>query len=222
MSRIIDIIKKSRNDFNDYITFFVDDKTSDEMNELTKNIEPEDLFKCAKLPFDKCFIQIGANSFSCLYENRLMELKIFSRRNDGAIIQLHVQAEVSEKGIELWDSTGDSSEEGKKAALLFYFRFLKVLYCMNCIDLTTAEKQDHSKINKKRSKKNKHLLTEHHVITLNLKHYESSGCKGDDTDRRPHLRRGHFRKLAEDRVIWVRNCAVGNVRKVNQEYKVKL
>ncbi len=65
------------------------------------------------------------------------------------------------------------------------------------------------KINAKRFKKRKAKLPDYSVLVLNgEKLGAKAGGKRPLSDRRSHLRRGHIRRLSEDRRIWVNSCLV--------------
>ncbi len=95
--------------------------------------------------------------------------------------------------------------------------FLKMLSCSN---VRQEKIPAPVRLNKSRAKKGRPPIFEYHVLKV-------PGSPGTGVDRggshaspRFHFRRGHVRKLSEERLTWVRDCAVGDIKRgaVDKEY----
>lgn len=98
----------------------------------------------------------------------------------------------------------------------------EALACSN----VTAETMQHEnkKANARRAKKGKLPIYETKVLSIDVQRTtHRTGVKyGDRSSPRQHLRRGHIRRLHDDRRIWVNSCAVGtqSLGRVDKNYRV--
>ncbi len=80
---------------------------------------------------------------------------------------------------------------------------------INCANVTTAEIQAPTALNKKRQEKGKQPFFSYKVLQLSDDRREAGrrGSGGIHASPRMHLRRGHLRRL-ESKVVWVRPSMV--------------
>lgn len=99
----------------------------------------------------------------------------------------------------------------------------EALSCSN-VDSEVIEKID-AKANEKRIRKGKLPLYETRRLVINVPLSSTSDKTGSSSDRsgpREHLRRGHIRRLQDERKIWVQSCVVGHreLGLINKSYSV--
>lgn len=89
---------------------------------------------------------------------------------------------------------------------------VEALNLINCSNIIIKDNQPSKFINQKRKKKGKAPLFCYK--TLHIDTGERTETKGSGTGThaspRVHLRRGHIRKLANGKTVWVQPCLVGN------------
>ena len=80
------------------------------------------------------------------------------------------------------------------------------------------------KLNKKRLKKGREPLFEYHVLSVDTHAANSAGGGAGEGGGsvRPHLRRGHIRRLRDDKIVWVNMAMVNAAKKgfVAKDYRV--
>lgn len=111
--------------------------------------------------------------------------------------------------------------EKVRGIALWVLLFLNALACSNVHIERTAE----SKTRKAMMKKGALPFDEYHVLTIDVAAKAGAGSSGSASHRSPreHLRRGHIRRLADGRRIWV-NAAVINAGvggKVTKDYALR-
>jgi hypothetical protein len=98
----------------------------------------------------------------------------------------------------------------------------EALTCSNVI--TETIQHENTKANAKRIKNGKIPIYETKTLSIEVpRSTKRSGIKrGDRSSPRQHLRRGHIRRLPDDRNIWVNSCAVGSPEfgRVDKSYRV--
>jgi len=96
---------------------------------------------------------------------------------------------------------------------------LSMILATRGIELTRKEPSE--RVQRSRARKNKNLLpTVTHVNTQKYYHAIENAEKGHHASPVPHLRRGHIRRLGEDRTTWVRDCIV-NCRTLDDASKAR-
>lgn len=103
---------------------------------------------------------------------------------------------------------------------------LEFIEALSCSNVTTEIIQNENKaVNQKRINKKKLPLYETRILTIEThKTVSASGIThADRRGPRQHLRRGHIRRLSDDRKIWVNSCVVGSIERgrIDKSYNVK-
>lgn len=121
---------------------------------------------------------------------------------------------VSDTGIHA-EIIGGESDEYLLSTLNFcaciVLELCEALSCSN-VDSEVIEPVD-AKANEKRVRKGKLPLYETRRLVIKVPLSSSGGKAGMSVDRnapREHLRRGHIRRLQDERKIWVQSCVVGH------------
>lgn len=101
---------------------------------------------------------------------------------------------------------------------------LEFCLTVNCQNVPTRTVSAPEKLKSKRAKNKREPLYDYHV--LDIPGYYAADSDGGSQERngpRLHWRRGHLRRLADDRVIWVRHALVGNVEQgiASKSYRVR-
>lgn len=115
-----------------------------------------------------------------------------------------------------------ASEFGKEKVQAIYLSenhydvtaLLEFCEAISCCNVSSEIIQHEDKVaNKKRQAKNKLPLYETRVLTVSLPSKSTSTSSGyafaERNSPRQHLRRGHIRRLDDNRKIWVNSCVVG-------------
>lgn len=132
--------------------------------------------------------------------------------------------EVATDGNPLW--APDMSEDGMLrsglAAASIVWRAFAVMACSN---VRTRDHQPDAALNKKRAKAGKVPLVSYKTLEIVVPNtrYEGGGSGGGThASPRVHLRRGHIRKIADGRTVWVQACVVGSKHgMVLKDYKLR-
>ena len=123
-----------------------------------------------------------------------------------------------DKNIDLM--LGSEKQEVIERALLILFSYINVINCSNVILIDNIP----SPFKQSRIKKGKSPLFEYKTLHIHHRTTKNKN-KGSGTHSSPrvHLRRGHIRKLSDDRTTWVQPCVVGDKSKgvVHKGYKYK-
>lgn len=95
------------------------------------------------------------------------------------------------------------------ASLILTLQALKV---MNCSNIIIKDHKPGKFINQKRKKKSKIPLLSYKTLHIDTgqKVVSRKAAKGTHASPRVHLRRGHIRRLASGKTVWVQPCVVGN------------
>ncbi len=100
--------------------------------------------------------------------------------------------------------------------------YLDLTLALACNNVETRLVEQPTKLNKSRIRKGHLPLKDFHVLHLRAS-AEGEGFWGSGSGKRSHLRRGHIRRLKEDRVTWVNSCMVRGSRAgmVDKVYDVR-
>jgi hypothetical protein len=124
-----------------------------------------------------------------------------------------------EYGEELALRQGMHDISGEVRAVL---ELCEALTCSNVV--TETIQSANAKANAKRAKNGKLPIYETKTLSIEVpKSAQKTGAKrGDRSSPRQHLRRGHIRKLQDDRRVWVNSCAVGSpeIGRIDKSYNV--
>lgn len=83
--------------------------------------------------------------------------------------------------------------------------------CLNCENVETETLAAPTALNKKREKKGRPPLFEYKTLVLTSRGASGGQSQGGThSSPRIHLRRGHIRRIAPDRTVWVRPTVVGD------------
>jgi len=105
-----------------------------------------------------------------------------------------------------------------KPNLAYVSKFLSLLNCKNIGRVETKPSDDHQR---RRRKQGRVPLFSYWTLVLKPTAPAKSKGQGDShASPRLHLRRGHIRRLSEDRHVWVQACVVGNKERgiVHKDY----
>ena len=96
---------------------------------------------------------------------------------------------------------------------------------MACSNVRTRDHQPDAALNKKRAKAGKVPLVSYKTLEIVVPNtrYEGGGPGGGThASPRVHLRRGHIRKIADGKTVWVQACVVGSKHgMVLKDYKLR-
>lgn len=100
-----------------------------------------------------------------------------------------------------------------------------VFSMMACSNVRTRDHQPDAALNKKRAKAGKVPLVSYKTLEIIVPNtrYEGGGSGGGThASPRVHLRRGHIRKIADGKTVWVQACVVGSKHgMVLKDYKLR-
>lgn len=98
------------------------------------------------------------------------------------------------------------------------FSLIEILECSN---VRTERVEVPAPLAKKRARRGEPSFT-YHVLTIPGGSDGHEGRSGSHASPRQHLRRGHIRRLANDRKIWINACVVGSAKNgvVEKDYQV--
>lgn len=203
-------------------TAFVDVNTSD--SSLTPTHESEDIhfvMMCEQMPEDRIMLSVTAymeknGKANCPARPTIMH-KI--QREDGLYMWGAFVASIDSEPSP-YDEV--DSRYARQCVPVFDYA-LNLLACDNVV---IKKEEAPEKLNKKRKKAGaKYMIPERRTI-----HIEVEGCevfrygetKGSHASPTVHLRRGHIRRLGENKTTWVRSCVVGKKGKIAEKvYKVE-
>ncbi len=102
---------------------------------------------------------------------------------------------------------------------------LNLIAALRCTNVHTDSIPASSALNKKRMTNGKPPFSEYKILTISQpKGYpQRTGLTGTHASPRQHLRRGHIRHLADERLVWVNQCLVGNAADghIVKDYRVE-
>ena len=124
---------------------------------------------------------------------------------------LATEAPLSQDEYKKWGGEGQAA-----------FSVLSLIQALQCCNVTTETIHPSEALNKKRIRNNKLPFVEYKILTLTRNRYDSASQGGHHASPRQHLRRGHIRRLADTRTVWVSQCVVGNSNKgvIVKDYQV--
>ncbi len=101
-------------------------------------------------------------------------------------------------------------------------QLLALLSTLQCSNVTTANIPAPTALNKKRIAKGKLPFVEYKILTVAHSHHPDISLGGHHASPRQHLRRGHIRRIAKNRTVWVHQCLVGDPKKgtIVKDYRV--
>lgn len=101
----------------------------------------------------------------------------------------------------------------------------RIFAVMACSNVRTRDHKPDAALNKKRAKAGKVPLVSYKTLEIVVPNtrYEGGGSGGGThASPRVHLRRGHIRKIADGRTVWVQACVVGSKHgMVLKDYKLR-
>lgn len=189
-----------------------------------------------KLPYDKVYIEavsIDGKRYGAIFENF---------ETEGVCGQMLVEArsEGSKPIKGLFPIGLTFLQDGDKMSLHYYHDekykskqvaaivalnlMIKAIAVMNCSNVITVDSKEQKHINRKRKEKGKLPIFTYktlHIYT-GVSEQQKGGLKGNHNSPRVHLRRGHIRRLSEDKTVWVQPCVVGDKSKgiIHKDYSV--
>ena len=100
---------------------------------------------------------------------------------------------------------------------------LSLIQALQCCNVTTGAIPPSAALNKKRIANNRLPFVEYKVLMLGDERSASTPQGGHHASPRQHLRRGHIRRISDNRTVWVNQCLVGNPNKgfIVKDYRVK-
>ena len=151
---------------------------------------------------------------------RMAQPEITSKTNakvvDSLVTVMHKLGEVADQ-IDRWELRARVDTMDEVNAVL---SLVEALSCIN----VASEALPARKANKSAAKRGAIPFDEYHVLKI----IPSAGAKSGDEhgagrSPREHLRRGHIRRIADGRRVWVNSCVVsaGSAGTITSEYKIK-
>ena len=128
----------------------------------------------------------------------------------------------SDKQVDVVAALKDN-EDQFHFAVLWIMKVIRAIEVFSLSNVFTVENHPPKFINAKRKKKGKIPFFSYHTLHIGKPRSGKSGESiGTHNSPRLHFRRGHIRKLADGRRIWVNACLVGDKSKgmVMKDYKV--
>lgn len=116
-------------------------------------------------------------------------------------------------------------EDSELWTLLRYTEIAAAIEVFSCSNVIMVEHEPPKLINEKRKRKGKLPFFSYRTLHITGETPEKSTIeKGTHASPRLHLRRGHIRRLADGRRVWVTACLVGDKSKgfASHDYKVAL
>lgn len=100
---------------------------------------------------------------------------------------------------------------------------LALIQVLQCCNVKTTRVLPPPALNKKRIASGKLPFVEYRVLTIDGGSSVSGTGSGTHSSPRQHIRRGHIRRLADERRIWIHQCLVGDPRKglIVKDYRVR-
>lgn len=94
---------------------------------------------------------------------------------------------------------------------------------MNCANVQSEKIEASKKLNAKRAKKGKPQLPDFHILNIDpgVAFSDNSQNTGHSSSgsKRPHLRRGHIRRL-KHKVVWVNSAVIGSGKTLKKQYNI--
>jgi len=103
------------------------------------------------------------------------------------------------------------------------FVVMALIQALQCCNIETDIITPAEALNKKRVATGKLPFVEYKVLVLGDERSASTPQGGHHASPRQHLRRGHIRRISDNRTVWVNQCLVGNPNKgfIAKDYRVK-
>lgn len=193
--------------------------------------------KMARAPFPLCFFEIDSAPGSKIRKSGIIVhgieedgegiavmSKIIGINDVGFVFDYHYQGYTYAGDIRVGSTNPEEvfTDESSDICIDNMDVLVNILYMINCPNLVQESVSELTQLNRARVKRGKPPLKEYSTITLDLNKEERESIKAGNTHNSPksHLRRGHFRHLA-NKIVWVRNCIVGSGARVKQKYEIK-
>lgn len=102
------------------------------------------------------------------------------------------------------------------------FCTLSLILALQCCNVKTSIIPASVPLNKKRAAKGKLPFVDYKILTIDGAGTTTPTNGGTHASPRQHLRRGHIRRLSDERRVWVQQCMVGDPRKglIVKDYRV--
>lgn len=121
-----------------------------------------------------------------------------------------------------WNSYGDAALREYRVDIN---AIANLALCSQCTNVEAITIRPDRTINRRRKQSGKPPLYEYKILTIRGHEHEAehTGSHSGRASPRQHLRRGHIRRLASGKMIWVRYAVIGSSQRgvVDKEYKVK-
>lgn len=100
---------------------------------------------------------------------------------------------------------------------------LSLILALQCCNVKTSIIPASVPLNKKRAAKGKLPFVDYKILTIDGAGTTTPTNGGTHASPRQHLRRGHIRRLSDERRVWVQQCMVGDPRKglIVKDYQVR-
>jgi hypothetical protein len=79
---------------------------------------------------------------------------------------------------------------------------------LNCVNVTREVIDAPKFVNRKRASNGKRPLYDYHVLRVDGELWDRHAASTGSSGVRSHFRRGHFRRIGDDRLVWVRATMV--------------
>lgn len=151
---------------------------------------------------------------------RVAQPEITSKTNakvvDSLVTVMHKLGDAADR-IDRWELRARVDTMDEVNAVL---SLVEALSCINVASETLPAR----KANKSAAKRGAIPFDEYHVLTIKSSSGSQSHGNGSGRSPREHLRRGHIRRIADGRRVWVNSCVVsaGSAGTITSEYQIKL
>jgi hypothetical protein len=100
--------------------------------------------------------------------------------------------------------------------------YLDLCVILSCKNVDAVHVPIDARLNRSRVKSGKLPFKDFHVLTISGDEHGNTGSSGGGQSPRPHLRRGHIRRIGPDRITWVNATMVrGRGEPISKVYAVR-
>ncbi|MCG7985052.1 MAG: hypothetical protein JAY90_20160 [Candidatus Thiodiazotropha lotti] len=189
-----------------------------------------------QLPYDKVYFEAVSSDgkrYGALFENygeygvcgqMLVDATVENSPGIKGLFPISLFFTQDNDELRLHHNHDDELKDMQIEAIIALNLMVKAISVINCSNVKIIESPEKKLINKKRKAKGKLPLFTYKTLHIDIGWQEENRgeTKCAHASPRVHLRRGHIRKLASGKTIWVQPCVVGDKTKgiVNKDYSV--
>jgi hypothetical protein len=208
----------------------------DEFSDMPGFGMSDDKFSIPRLPYDKVYFEAVSSDgkrYGALFENYgecgvcgQMLCEAIAENNPGmkGLFPVGLMFTQENDRLQIHHGHDDKLKDVQIGAIVALNLMVKAIAVLNCSNVKIIESKEKKLINKKRKAKGKLPLFTYKTLHIDTSEQEKQEGekKGTHASPRVHLRRGHIRKLANEKTVWVQPCVVGDKTKgiVHKDYSV--